>query len=121
MIARVWRGHTKAADADAYTRLLERTGMAEVRATPGNAGAMVLRWVDGGSAEFVFISFWDDFEAIRRFAGPDVAKAHYYPEDDAFLLGKEPDVRHYEVPLSAARGADAAERLGSVRFAAEEA
>ena len=36
-------------------------------------------------------------EAIRRFAGPDVEKSVYYPEDDAFLLGKEPTVKHYRI------------------------
>ena len=43
------------------------------------------------------ISFWEDFDAIRRFAGPHPEKAVYYPEDDRFLLGKEPNVAHYEV------------------------
>jgi heme-degrading monooxygenase HmoA len=119
MIARVWRGHTRAVDADAYMGFLERTGLADYRATPGNEGALVLRRVENGTAEFVLISFWRDFEAIRRFAGPDAEKAFYYPEDERFLLGKEPHVSHYEV---AAQGPSAApaEGFSRVRFAAEE-
>jgi hypothetical protein len=31
------------------------------------------------------------------FAGEDVEKAKYYPEDDGFLLEFEPRVVHYEV------------------------
>jgi hypothetical protein len=33
----------------------------------------------------------------RRFAGSDLERAIYYPEDDDFLLEKEPTVTHYEV------------------------
>jgi len=35
--------------------------------------------------------------AIRRFAGEDYEKAHYYPEDRDFLVELEPFVDHYEV------------------------
>ena len=90
MIARFWRGHTRASDAEAYTRLVERTGLTNLRATRGNLGAMTLRRIDDATAEFVVLSFWEDFDAIRRFAGPDPEKAFYYPEDDQYLLGKEP-------------------------------
>ncbi len=119
MIARIWRGHTRAADAEVYTREIERTGLADYGATPGNAGAMILRRIEGGTAEFLVVSFWEDLEAVRQFAGPDAEKAHYYPDDDRYLLGKEPHVAHYEV---AARAAPAARREGlpAVRFAEEE-
>ncbi len=100
MIARIWRGHTRAADAEAYTAFLERTGLADYRATPGNAGALVLRRLEKDTAEFVLVSFWRDFDSIGRFAGPDAERAFYYPEDDGFLLGKEPHVTHYEVAAS---------------------
>jgi heme-degrading monooxygenase HmoA len=82
MIARVWRGRTPAAKADAYAALLERTGLSDYRATPGNRGVLALRRVQGDIAEFELISFWESFEAIRRFAGGDEEKAFYYPEDD---------------------------------------
>jgi heme-degrading monooxygenase HmoA len=97
MIARVWRGRTPAAKADAYAALLERTGLSDYRATPGNRGVLALRRVQGDVAEFELISFWESFEAIRRFAGVDEEKAFYYPEDDEYLLEKEPGVAHYEV------------------------
>jgi heme-degrading monooxygenase HmoA len=102
MIARIWRGHTRAEDAESYTKFLERTGLADYRATPGNLGAGILRRVtpragNAGTAEFLVLSFWEDVDAIRRFAGPDVEKAHYYPDDEHYLLGKEPRVTHYEL------------------------
>ena len=34
-----------------------------------------------------------------KFAGAEIEKARYYPEDEAFLLELEPNVAHYEVLL----------------------
>jgi hypothetical protein len=45
----------------------------------------------------VLISLWESADAIRNFAGPDIVRARYYPEDDRFLLELEPEVAHYEV------------------------
>ena len=97
LIARVWHGVTEAARADEYAGYLERTGAQECRATPGNRGVYVLRRIKQNRAEFTFISLWDSVDAIRRFAGEDYEKAHYYPEDRDFLLELEPFVDHYEV------------------------
>jgi uncharacterized membrane protein/heme-degrading monooxygenase HmoA len=83
--------------AHAYSAYLGETGVADCRATPGNRGVQVLRRVVGDRAEFVFISFWESWEAIRGFAGPEVEVARYYPKDKQFLLRLEPKVEHYEV------------------------
>lgn len=69
MIARTWRGSTKAEDADAYIDYLRGTGFAEYRATPGNRGVLALRRVAQGRAEFLLLTLWDSEEAVRRFAG----------------------------------------------------
>ena len=100
MIARVWRGHTRSEDADAYGAFLEERGFGDYRETPGNRCGLLFRRVGEGTAEFVLISFWEDFDAIRRFAGADPEKAVYYPEDEHFLLGKEPRVAHFELAAS---------------------
>jgi heme-degrading monooxygenase HmoA len=97
LIARIWHGSTQAARADEYLAYLERTGASECRATPGNRGVYVLRRIKQDRAEFTFISLWESVEAIRRFAGEDYEKAHYYPEDRDFLLELEPFVEHYDV------------------------
>jgi heme-degrading monooxygenase HmoA len=97
MIARVWRGRTAADNAEAYAAFLERTGLSDYRATPGNRGVLALRRIEGQAAEFVLVSFWDSFEAIKGFAGEDIEKAVYYPEDEEFLLEKERNVSHYQV------------------------
>jgi heme-degrading monooxygenase HmoA len=97
VIARVWRGRTPAAKAAAYEAYLARTGLVDYRATSGNRGVLALARIEGEEAEFLLISFWDSLEAIKRFAGPDVERAHYYPEDETFLLEMEPRVSHYQV------------------------
>lgn len=97
MIARMWRGRTPASKADAYFDYLKATGLKEYCATEGNRGALLLRRLDGDEAEFLFLSYWESEEAIRRFAGEDMEKAVYYPEDAQYLITMEPGVTHYEV------------------------
>ncbi|MFO7586601.1 MAG: antibiotic biosynthesis monooxygenase [Gemmatimonadota bacterium] len=97
MIARVWHGAVPADWADAYREYLLRTGIRDARATPGNRGVRVLRRIEEDVAHFLFITFWESKDAIRAFAGGDVERARYYPEDEVFLLELEPFVTHYEV------------------------
>jgi heme-degrading monooxygenase HmoA len=97
MIARVWRGTVRPDQGDAYAAYLDATGVRDCRATSGNQGVLVLRQDAPARTEFVFISFWESMDAIRRFAGDDVERARYYPEDREFLLRLEPTVTHYTV------------------------
>ena len=52
---------------------------------------------EGDVTHFITLTFWESLDAIRAFAGDDVEKAKYYPEDAGFLLEYEPRVVHYEV------------------------
>lgn len=97
MIARAWRGQTPAAKAADYLAYLQRTGLKEYAVTEGNRGVLALQRIEGDRAEFLLITLWDSWDALRRFAGDDVAKAVYYPEDDGYLVYREPHVTHYEV------------------------
>jgi heme-degrading monooxygenase HmoA len=102
MIARTWRGSTKADDADAYLEYLNQTGFAEYRRTLGNHGALGLRRIVGDRAEFLLISLWESTEAIKGFAGNDIEKAVFYPQDERFLVDKDEHVTHYEVVFESA-------------------
>jgi heme-degrading monooxygenase HmoA len=102
MIARTWWGATRADDADAYLEYLERTGFSEYRKTPGNRSVLGLRRIINGRAEFLLISLWDSEAAIRGFAGQDIAKAVFYPEDERFLIDRDNHVSHYEVVFETA-------------------
>lgn len=100
MIARIWHGVTSTDKADEYVDYLNRTGLADYRATQGNRGVYLLRRIEGDQAHFLTLTFWDSKDAIREFAGEDVEKARYYPEDAAFLVELETAVKHYEVVVS---------------------
>jgi heme-degrading monooxygenase HmoA len=97
MIVRTWRGATRAEDADAYLQYLHETGFTQYRATPGNLGVLALRRLHEGRAEFLLLTFWESEGAIRRFAGDDVERAVFYPQDDRFLLEREDRVSHFDV------------------------
>ncbi|MGH3088981.1 MAG: antibiotic biosynthesis monooxygenase [Rubrobacteraceae bacterium] len=97
MIARIWHGATATAKADEYFDYINRTGVADYRATERNWGVYVLRRIEGGEAHFLTVSFWDSMEKVEHFAGPDPEKARYYPEDEEFLIDFEPTVKHYEI------------------------
>ena len=97
MIARTWRGATKASDGDAYVEYLEKTGIREYKATPGNKGVIALRRERDGKTEFLLVSLWDGWDAIKAFAGPTPERAVFYPEDDRFLVERDNHVDHYDV------------------------
>jgi heme-degrading monooxygenase HmoA len=96
MIARIWRGVTSAEQADEYFEYLMETGLKDYRAVPGNRGVEILRRTYEGKTEFLLISLWESYEAIRAFAGEDRERAVYYSRDKAFLLELEPKVTHYD-------------------------
>jgi heme-degrading monooxygenase HmoA len=43
------------------------------------------------------LTFWDEVDAIKRFAGDDYERAKYYDFDPSYLIEMEARVRHYEV------------------------
>lgn len=104
-IVREWRGRVPADKADAYMGVLEATGLKNYAATPGHRGTLVLRDDRKSETEYVLYTFWESEDAIRAFAGEDVGRAVYYPEDDAYLIEKPERLRHYRVAAGTAPGA----------------
>ena len=96
MIARIWRGTVRTADADEYARYIRDTGFAEYGRTEGNRGAWTLRRDDGGETEFITLSMWGSRDDIKAFAGEDIEAAVLYPEDEKYLIGGS-SIAHYEV------------------------
>jgi heme-degrading monooxygenase HmoA len=97
MIARAWHGMVPEDLAEEFLDYVKRTGVPGLGSTAGNLGVMVFRRVEEGNVHFLLISFWESFEAISRFAGPDVELARYYPDDEKYLVELEPTVTHYEL------------------------
>ena len=97
MIVRTWRGWTRPEDTDAYAEYILGTGIVEYKETSGNQGAYLVSRSDGDRTEFLTISFWDDRESIVAFAGQDIDRAVFYPEDDRYLIDRETTVKHLTV------------------------
>ena len=97
MIARIWSGWTSRDAAEAYVRYMEHVAAPDSLGTPGNRGFSVLHRPDGEREEFLTISLWDSLDVIQAFAGEDIERAVFYPEDDRYLVEREPTVAHFEV------------------------
>jgi len=97
-VMRTWTGLIRTDDRDEYRDYIAATGLEGYRATPGNLDAwMLYRDLGDGTTEVVTVSLWESREAIVGFAGDDIEVAHYYPEDDRFLLERPLMVKHYDV------------------------
>jgi limonene-1,2-epoxide hydrolase len=109
VIARTWRGVVAAESRLTYAAYVEETGVAEYTRTPGCRFATVLSRdlvEDEARAEVIAFSVWDDEDAIRRFAGPDIEEMVLYPEDERHLL-EPPTLTHHDVSFASAPAAPA--------------
>ncbi len=97
MIVRIWHGRTPRGVADEYAAFLARRAIADYRAVPGNLEAAVYRRDEADVTHFLTVSRWVNEDAIRAFAGDELFKAKYYPEDTGYLLEFEPEVQHFTV------------------------
>jgi heme-degrading monooxygenase HmoA len=97
MIARTWRGAVRAADAEAYADYIRRTGLAAYAATPGSLGAWLMYRIEDDRAEVQTVSLWESMDAIHGFAGEDVDRAVFYPEDDRYLVDRDLIAHHWVV------------------------
>jgi hypothetical protein len=96
-VLREWRAEIHRELKHEYIRYVLETGIAHYRATPGNLGATIAtRDLDHVRSEIVTLSWWTDESAIKAFAGDDIGRARYFPEDDRFLLTRPDRVQHYE-------------------------
>jgi heme-degrading monooxygenase HmoA len=97
MIARIWHGKTPTANFEAYTGFLKQVAIPDYQKTAGFIKLSFLRNIKGDEGHFTLITYWENLEVIKNFAGTDFEKAKYYPEDDDFLLEFEEHVEHFEV------------------------
>ncbi len=97
MIARIWKGKTKLENLEEYTRFMRDRAIPDYSQVEGFVKLTFLRRTDSDHAYFDLITFWENMEVIKGFAGEDYEKAKYYPEDDRYLLEFPEKVTHYEV------------------------
>ncbi len=96
MIARTWRGHVDASDADEYLELMRSVALPDNRNAPGNLAAYVFVRRGPAVAEFTMLTLWESAAAIAQFAGDPPRRVKYYPFDRGFLLALPPDAEHLE-------------------------
>jgi len=103
MIARHWRGWTRAENADAYEELLKSKVLPGLKKIEGYRGGYVFRSDEKEEAEFVVVNFFESIAAVERFAGPNYAVPVFEPDAKALLSRVEPIAKHYEVRLETKR------------------
>jgi len=94
MITRIWHGRTKKEDADIFRHYVIETGVQDYLKIKGSLDARLLQRDEGNVTHMWMVTRWQDLECIRAFAGDDIDKARYYPEDEKYLLEFEPNVIH---------------------------
>lgn len=102
MIARIWRGWTAPADADAYETLLREEVLPGIaaREIPGYHGPHLMRRKGKDEVEFVTVLWFDSFDAVRAFQGGDDPERAYVPPEARRLLSRfEERSSHYDVVL----------------------
>jgi len=101
MIIRIWHGRTSRNRADEYAEFLKDRSLPDNRDAEGNLEVAILRRDEKDVSHFMTVTRWVSEDAIRDFAGDDIRKTKYYPEDRGFLLELEPEVQHYELVAKA--------------------
>jgi hypothetical protein len=97
-IARIWRGRTPRAKADAYAAYLYEHG---IRPLEEKALAVEqLREDRAEDSEFVTISYWENVAAMSRFAGPDPRRIHHLERDAEFLIELPQSAQVLEITAS---------------------
>jgi len=97
MIARIWHGKTSVENFEIYTEFLKRVAIPDYQRTNGFCGFSFLRKMKNGEGHFNLITYWQNLDVVKNFAGEDYQRAKYYPEDKNFLLEFEEEVDHQEV------------------------
>jgi heme-degrading monooxygenase HmoA len=99
MMARMWRGWTRAADAGRYERHYREDVLAHLTELPGFRGArLVCRTVDG-ETEFLSLTVFDSLDDVRAFAGDDYTRAVVAAPARRVLIRYDERVTHYRITV----------------------
>ena len=97
MVIREWRGRASLDKADAYPLHFRTKVVPELHEVPGFIGAHLSRRALADTVEFLVLTRWETLDAIRAFAGSDIAKAVVESGAVAALIDFDPHVQHYDV------------------------
>jgi len=97
-IARIWRGRTTRARADEYAAYLYEHGIKPLEEKA--LGVQQFREDRTDDSEFITISYWEDVDAMSRFAGKDPRRIHHLERDPEFLIELPQSVQVLEISTS---------------------
>lgn len=97
MIARLWHGWTTRENADAYEALLRSEVLPGIHRIPGYHGAYLLRRDADTEAEFVTLTLFESWDAVRAFAGDDLEAAVVPPAARKLLARFDARSVHYDI------------------------
>ncbi len=97
MIAREWKARCPKAYQEGFIAYLYETGIKDTSGTKGFLGAQILTRELDEQAEITLLTYWENLECIKAFAGEDIGVAKLYPQDEQYRLVPDRHVNHYEV------------------------
>jgi len=97
MVARIWHGRVPTSKAKQYRDFVNARAIPDYKSVNGNLDVYILEREEGKITHFITLTFWENYEVIKSFAGDDIETPKYYPEDKDFLLEFEEKVVHYKV------------------------
>ena len=100
MIARLWRGWTKRADAKAYEEMLRNEIFPSIAARniKGYRSAELFIREDGDEVQFVTLLRFDSMDAVKEFAGADESKPVIFSKAER-LIARMEQARHYRIAI----------------------
>ncbi len=101
MIARIWHGWTRPADAKTYETMLRNEIFPSIvaRNIRGYHGAELFIHENDDEVEFVTLLRFDSMDAVREFAGKDESKPVIYSKAESLLMRMDERSRHYSIVL----------------------
>ena len=101
MISRIWHGWTDPANADAYEEMLRSAVLPGIsERVNGYLGVYLLRRDHEQEVEFVTVTMFASFDAVRSFAGDDYDAPVIEPEAAKLLSRFDDRVAHYETVIT---------------------
>jgi heme-degrading monooxygenase HmoA len=103
MVCRMWRGWTRALDADAYDNYLRDELFPRVERelyAQGYRGFHVLRSEQGAETEFVTLVWFDSLDAVKSFAGQNYEIPVITAKARTLLSRYNERVEHFELSAS---------------------
>jgi heme-degrading monooxygenase HmoA len=96
VVIRFWKGRARPDHANAYRTHFTTGVLPKLRRIDGFVSAQLLERRSGDLVEFLVMTEWASWEAIRRFAGEEPGRAVVEPDAQRMLADYDATVDHFE-------------------------